>query len=106
MSKVFSYGNVNIEEDKPIISNFIAEVTPNPVSETGTLKIDANEIAIANISIYSMSGSRIMDIANNEAIEIGPNYFNFDVSNLGQGVYVVQIEIGGTVLMKEFVVVR
>ncbi|MPN35026.1 hypothetical protein SDC9_182520 [bioreactor metagenome] len=103
---MFAIGAVSVEEPTMITGNAIASVSPNPVSDDATIKINLTENANVNIAIYDLHGAKIIDIVNNDVIAAGTHNIDFNASNLSSGVYVIRMQVNGTILVKEFVKVK
>ena len=102
---MFSIGLTNIEYDIAE-GNSIANITPNPVSSSATIKYIVANGNNTTIAIYDVQGNKILDIVNNEYKNSGTYEFEFDASKLANGVYAVQIQIGDAIIVKEFVVAK
>jgi len=69
------------------------QIYPNPVESN--LSIQTNATNITQINIYSVTGQVIMNVASNDKI--------IDVSNLTQGIYLLQIQTENGIVTERFV---
>ena len=60
---------------------------PNPMSQTGTLKITSNENAYAKMAIYNMEG-KLMSTQDLGILQNGDNTISLDVSQFAAGNYI------------------
>ena len=106
-TEVFSIGTTDVEEELPVISgNTIASISPNPVSDDANIKINLISDATVWISIYDLTGSKVMALTSGDLLSAGIHNLNFNVSDLSSGVYVVKMIAGTTTVTKEFVKVK
>ena len=73
------------------------KVFPNPATGSSALEYSIPEEGKVQLSIYNLNGQMIKTIVNNET-HLPGNYTKvFDVSSLGNGVYVAQLKFGNQV---------
>jgi hypothetical protein len=66
-------------------------VYPNPVSGTLSLSIVSSIPQMGRISIYDIAGREVMVLANNLTMSSGTNQFEYNITLLSKGSYVVQV---------------
>ena len=74
-------------------SKGLTSIYPNPVSET--LFISSENIPIQQMSIYSLSGKKVMEVSENTG--------SIDVSSLSEGMYFLEIFSEGGKSVKKFI---
>lgn len=67
-------------------------IQPNPVQETAKLRFSLNDFQEANISLHTISGQSVRQIANNEWFVEGENEISFSVNGLTKGIYFVKLK--------------
>lgn len=79
--------------ENPVAINGIS-VYPNPSKDLTNLSIDLKANASVNVSIVNSIGQTVknFDLGNANA---GMNSFQLDISSLSNGIYVIQMNIGG-----------
>ncbi|MCF8253786.1 MAG: T9SS type A sorting domain-containing protein [Bacteroidia bacterium] len=84
--KVFKEGFTSIGE---ISENMKLNVFPNPTSEYLNFEINKVAAGETSIKLYSLNGEEVSTLFN-ETLPIGVSYKKFDISQLKNGVYLVQ----------------
>ncbi|PLW94125.1 MAG: hypothetical protein C0592_03800 [Marinilabiliales bacterium] len=96
-----NYGNnlflddINIDAGAAIVENDVVNVLnlfPNPANDATTLKIQSNSSSDAMIVIYNTIGEKVY--ASSTYVNKGSNDVNLNTSDLANGMYVVQVQIG------------
>lgn len=77
---------------------------PNPASTRLAMNFNSNKSAETTIVVYDMAGRMVMKQLKN--IHPGHNIFNLNVSNLKNGIYSVELNIGGNVQTKKLVIAK
>ncbi|NND77657.1 MAG: T9SS type A sorting domain-containing protein [Flavobacteriales bacterium] len=87
-------------EDSKLIDGL--NVYPNPLTETGTIAFNLNEMNDVEFSIYDMSGNLISSqgIMNMSA---GQRNIQFDASGLANGIYIANIRVKDQVQFGKFI---
>ncbi|MBK8847028.1 MAG: T9SS type A sorting domain-containing protein [Bacteroidetes bacterium] len=75
---------------------------PNPANANVLIDFDAFESGEGNIQLYNLLGAEVY--AQSIALAEGQNRFNFDVSNLASGCYIVKVTSKGTTQMARLIV--
>lgn len=98
--KMLLEGHASISELQGTTNGNIA-IHPNPVKNTAYLLFDADENGKANLSVFNLTGAKVFE----ESLSYSPglNNHQIDVSNLPQGVYVVILKSGDTILKNKLV---
>ncbi len=76
-------------------SNLLLEdfnLYPNPSKGPITLNFTISEETKGNISLINLSGIRMKYLSQNSSFEAGLNLFNFDLSDVTSGIYLILIE--------------
>ena len=77
-------------------------VYPNPVQDQLNVKINASQASEMNISIYNITGQKVME--SNTSVCTGLNERQVNVSNLNSGIYFVTVKANGFENTMKFVV--
>lgn len=89
------YINLNDENNKPDFTLY-----PNPANSKVRISLVDNSMTINNISINSMEEKTLLKFTN-----INRDYFEFDISSLKTGIYIVNVETKNNgVLVKKLIV--
>jgi uncharacterized repeat protein (TIGR02543 family) len=111
---------ITITKDKTVTANFSADNTsipfanntyftvecyPNPVNDVAKIAITLPQPAPVNITLYNLLGMPVKDIARGK-FNAGLNEFDFNVSNLNDGVYLCNITMGSERIVKRISVIK
>ena len=101
-----TYEKASFEEASETANELVGNllVLPNPMSEYGWLNFDANEKAQVSMDIYGINGQKVKSLKF--TMEEGSNHFQFDVSDLGDGTYIIQLKKDDKISTKKFVIIR
>lgn len=77
-------------------------VVPNPMTTFGRLEFTSVNEGMVNMYVYSMSGRQVK--ALQFRMEKGNNTYQFDVSELEQGTYIIQLQKDSKVTTSKFVI--
>jgi hypothetical protein len=80
-------------------------IYPNPVIETGFIKIHLENPTELVVEIFDITGKKIK-ILNETNIESGEQIIRFDASELNEGIYLCRIKTSNTEKTKRFLVRR
>lgn len=72
---------------------FAASVSPNPVSDNATIRLNLEKAQNVTITLSDITGRKIADIAKAK-YNAGENEINYDASMLTKGMYFIQISDG------------
>ena len=67
------------------------KLMPNPASYTTTISFEGLEEAPGTISLVNLSGNLVKVLVANETFKKGTNSFQFDLSGIGAGIYLISI---------------
>jgi hypothetical protein len=81
-------------------------IYPNPASETVNIKYDLNKTSDIEIVIYNMPGQQAKFLQSVKNQEPGCYYQSFDLSDLREGLYLVNIKTGSNSKTIKFVIKR
>lgn len=93
---------IGIEEDSPEGLVGIGNVIPNPSTGETMIPYIMNNPSNVRVNIYSMIGQQVMNFE--QPSEQGINQIKFDVTGWSPGMYIVTIEIDGTITTRKVVV--
>jgi len=74
------------------------------MSEYGWLNFEASEKAQVNMDIYGINGQKVKSL--NFTMNEGSNHYRFDVGDLGDGSYIIQLKKDDKISTKKFVIIR
>lgn len=66
---------------------------PNPTIGDATLEVNSIEGGVANIEVFSITGSRVFTVG--ESINVGLNRIVVDMNDVPAGIYMIRAEING-----------
>jgi hypothetical protein len=91
-----AYSNT-VEVSNEIVTGFqLKQNYPNPFNPSTTIKFSVDQVGIATLNVYNVTGELVAQLFNNNA-EPGTLYsVNFDGSNLTSGVYFARLTQGNT----------
>ncbi|WOD43908.1 T9SS type A sorting domain-containing protein [Hwangdonia lutea] len=95
-----SYSGGTLPVDKYILETSL-EVSPNPLKSDNTLKLSFAFPVKANISVYNITGKRVIqdNISNQENKEL-------NIANLPNGIYILNIATKSATAVRKLVVAR
>jgi len=79
-------------------------IAPNPMSNYGRLEFNADNEGLITMDIYSIAGQKAKSLQF--VMNLGANYYEFDVSDLEHGTYIIKLEKDNKVTTKKFVIVK
>jgi len=68
------------------------EVSPNPASTELNVRYSANQVGSVELKVRDLSGREVMGL--NQSAQLGMNNVRLDVSNLSNGVYIIELSMG------------
>jgi pectate lyase len=77
-------------------------VFPNPVSGSLNVVPEGNMNTISSISIYNILGQKKMALDCRQMIN-GPERYTIDLSSLSPGIYYIQIQVNGDVVVRKII---
>jgi hypothetical protein len=81
-------------------------IYPNPASDQLTLSIVPSESGISRIELFSINGTKVIEISNGQ-FEKGKSYIRqINISKLLNGIYLVRVWNGNTVTNKKIIINR
>jgi len=84
----------------------ISAISPNPVGNFAAFSVYTDVTAVADISVFDVSGRRIANIETAE-ITSGANAYNWQIpGEMGSGIYFVRATINGTTASSRMTVLR
>ena len=84
-----------------IVTDIDFNIYPNPTNSTTTLFLNLDSKKEVSVSIMSIEGKIIAQ--GNYGTMYGSHSLTFDVSNLSEGIYIVEAVIGQDVIIKKFI---
>ncbi len=98
----FRYGSEGVEDITTLEEG--TALYPNPTSESTTLSYTLPQTAKVNIALYDMLGKQVRSFAATQ--NAGLHQHNIDVSDLHEGLYIVNLDIDGKQITKKINVVK
>ena len=95
--------NDNSKEEKTAAGEL--KITPNPISESGTISFSLSKPGKVSLAVYDMTGRLIKKIADKEFSE-GNHQITLNTKDLKSGIYLLRMQMQETVLAKKLVVVK
>lgn len=91
---------VGINENNGLLSSF--ELSPNPVSDNATIKINSTKVIDGKFYVYNALGA----IINEKTVSLteGKNKIDFNTENLPSGIYFANLKFGSSSTTKKFIV--
>jgi len=86
--------NLSTLLENPKTENVDVQVIPNLVPNQIELKISLNEASKIGLKLYDINGKSIKTLLSNQLIESGINYFQFDITDIKSGIYLIQLTTG------------
>ena len=80
-------------------------VLPNPVSGKAAINFSLSLDALMNMNIYDVMGTKQHTLVNAQESS-GDHNITMDVTNLSNGIYILQIHVGGRIISKKIAVVN
>ncbi len=77
---------------------------PNPVTEQSTIQFTTQSQGRALLEVYDMNGRVVTSLLNQEVAANTPYQFNFDVSNLTNGIYIYKLTTVSGVSINKIIV--
>jgi hypothetical protein len=87
------------------ISNCGMEVSPNPISRSGTVSFSLPAADYVSLKMYNIAGQLIDDFMG-QRLAAGRHVLNISTANLAQGTYFLVLETGCSIETKRITVVR
>ena len=84
------YSTIGISELITYSNDKISNIYPNPAYGVANIEIELNKSAMVQINAYDIAGKKVSDLYNAQTPE-GKNTVTFDVSNLENGNYVIEM---------------
>lgn len=82
-------------------SNFSMSLYPNPTADNAQLELNLENSEVYNVEIFDMLGKVVYN--HSYSAMTGKNIVNLPVRSLNNGVYVVKVNVGGSVLSTRLV---
>ena len=91
---------------EPETNELVADllIAPNPMSSYGRLQFNSDIEGVVNMDIYSIAGQKVKSLQF--VMNLGSNFYQFDVNNLEHGTYIIQLNKDNKVTTKKFVIIR
>ena len=77
----------------------------NPIIDIGSIELCIDKPENVSIEMYDISGRKVISVYEG-ILESGKNVLNFDVSNISQGIYLMNFNIGGKNIIKRVVIMK
>ena len=79
----------------------IISVQPVPAKDNLMLELNSDKSEDIMIQFFDLTGKTLTE--QKQKVNVGPNQFNFDISNFSAGAYMISISKGDAVLAQKFV---
>ncbi|MFT4152387.1 T9SS type A sorting domain-containing protein [Parafilimonas sp.] len=97
-----STGNTSDAATANTLVNQSINVTPNPFADAFVLTIEAKAYSRADITMYNSSGIKVIQRPG-VSLSKGSNNLTLDGSKLASGVYMLEVSLGGSTLIKKII---
>lgn len=95
-------GNGVAAVDNELVGDLV--IMPNPMSEFGWLNFNSSIESDVDMDIYNINGQIVKSLKF--TMEKGANHLRFDVNDLGEGSYILQLRNDNKVTTDRFVIIR
>jgi hypothetical protein len=99
-------GNNSVDDTPQVAGNAIVSVSPNPVTNDAIVRINLVKESTVNAAVYDVRGLKVLDFAEGILLPEGFSDLVFDAANLSSGVYIIRLQVAGTIITKEFVKIK
>lgn len=82
--------------------NSSLEIYPNNFTETFSVQFVIERTSQVSIEIFDFAGMKVREISNHEALE-GTQTFNFETTNLIEGMYFAKIQVDNTIFERQLI---
>lgn len=93
-----------VSSNKDLYDNTLAQVFPNPVSDVAHIQIDVDASAVVTLDVFDMLGRKIERVQLGTAV--GNSTFDYNTSNLSNGVYNLHLTVGDKFVSKKITVAK
>ncbi|MEP6794131.1 MAG: T9SS type A sorting domain-containing protein [Saprospiraceae bacterium] len=97
-------GSSAIKKRSSSVTNVTMDVWPNPINELMSLRFISNDTQKSEFRMVDLTGR--VYLKESHDTELGLNTYNFDVSQIPEGTYIIQIKSATSVLAKTVVVMH
>jgi len=104
-SATFEKNGITSEVEKPeneLVGDLL--IAPNPMNNYGILEFTGDTEGLIDMDIYAISGQRVKTLQF--TMSQGTNHFQFDVSDLRYGTYIIQLKKDNKVTTRKIVIAR
>ena len=104
LSYLFPYPT-SVENVTVLPQNFSIGSYPNPFNPSTTLSVELLEKSEISLSVYSISGEKILTVYNGE-LTAGNHNFDISFNHLSTGVYFAVAQVNGTILSHKMLFIK
>ncbi len=97
--------SVNVNEQKPIVDNFLLNLYPNPSGDNITIEFTLPYNDIVILSIFDLLGREVKNSSSTQ-LQSGTYKMYVDVSDLSTGTYIVQLRTKNRNVQKKLIVLH
>lgn len=103
-SSLQKHGFADVEDPKvdELVDHLL--IAPNPMSSYGILEFNSDIEGVVDMDIYSMNGQKVKSIKF--VMNLGANSYQFDVSDLNRGTYIIKLNKDNKVTTKKFIIIK
>lgn len=99
-----NYAWTDIENNT--LSNIDFKAYPNPATKKVTIQLSLDQSYEVNLSIFDLTGRKIIDLYNEERLSSGSHYFNWNTTGVEPGIYFYKLNIGSNSVARKIIVTR
>jgi hypothetical protein len=74
--------------------NISASISPNPINDKFTLRINVSDLRTVNADVFNSLGDKVLSILSRAQLNAGSHSFDYDLSALPAGIYLIRLQIG------------
>lgn len=83
------------------------DVVPNPATNNISINLDLEQGSHLNVQVFNLiGGGAVKTVATDQAFDAGPSSIGVDVSDLGEGTYLLRVTDNSSVWNKQFIIQR
>lgn len=85
---------------------FVDQNYPNPFNPTTTIKFGLPKEAKVDVRVYNILGQEVAVLVNNQIMNAGVHYNEFNASRLASGTYIFRVSAGDNVQIKKMLLLK
>jgi hypothetical protein len=88
------------------LSENAISIYPNPVTNSAMVRVNVAEAGTLSLAVFNSKGQKISVLADNKAVTVGEQGFEFDASAVPGGIYYCVLSSGDQKVTKKIVVIK